>query len=87
LDPLAGKALRFTLVVVLAMAMIGIVLNLLELTAGTHFTTDPRLGLVLSTLPVPYCIGLAVVTQKFGSRRDESLLTFLEQNLAMSRAC
>jgi len=82
LDPLVRKAFRFTLAVALVTAVIGILLNLVELTAGTHFTTHPRLGLVLSTLAVPYCLGLYVVAQKLGSRRDDNLLAFLERTIA-----
>jgi hypothetical protein len=66
----------------LGMAFVGIVPNLLDLSAGTHFTTDPAIGLTLSALAGPYCIGLYLLARRLGSRRDQSLLAFLEQTLA-----
>jgi hypothetical protein len=72
-------------VVILGLAILGILLNILDLTTGTHFTKDPDVGLVLSILLVPFGVGLYQLAQKLGSRPDEILLAFLEQTLAASR--
>jgi hypothetical protein len=85
LAPVVRLSLRFTLVVILGLASLGILLNVLDLTAGTHFTKDPDVGLVLSILLVPFGVGLYLLAQKLGSRPDENLLLFLEQTLAASR--
>jgi len=60
-------------------------LNVLDLTAGTHFTKDPDVGPVICVLFVPFTIGCYLVARKLGSRLDESLLAFLELTLAASR--
>jgi hypothetical protein len=85
LAPQVKGALRFTLVTVLSLTVIGIVLNALDLTAGTHFTVDPSIGLSISILSVPFILGFYLVATKLGSRADESLLEFLERTLAASR--
>jgi hypothetical protein len=36
-------SLRITLVVMLALSVVGVLLNTLDLTRGTHFTNDPQL--------------------------------------------
>jgi hypothetical protein len=64
---------------------VGTVLNLLDLAAGTHFTKDPNIGLVLCLIFVPFTAGSYWVARKLGSRTDETLLTFLESALAASR--
>jgi hypothetical protein len=74
-----------TLIVMMGLAVLGIVLNLLDLTAGTHFTKDPDVGLVLSALFVPFCVGFYLFAHRLGSRTGESVLAFLELTLAASR--
>ena len=69
----------------MGLAVLGMVLNILDLTAGTHFTKDPDVGLVLSALFVPFCLGLYLLAHRLGSRTNESLLTFLELTLAANR--
>jgi hypothetical protein len=85
LAPPTKVALRFTLVAVLGLAIIGIVLNALDLTAGTHFTVDPSIGLWISIFFVPFTLGFYLLATRLGSRPDESLLGFLEQTLAANR--
>ena len=85
LAPAARLSLPYSLFLILGLAVIGIVLNLLDLTAGTHFTKDPGVGIVISILFVPFCLVGYLVARKLGSRRDESLLIFLEQTLAARR--
>jgi hypothetical protein len=82
LGPIERLALRVTLVVMLALSVVGVLLNALDLTRGTHFTNDPQFGLVLSILLVPFCIGFYVFVQKRGSRADDRLLAFIETTLA-----
>jgi hypothetical protein len=53
LGPIERRSLRITLVVMLALSALGVLLNALDLTRGTHFTNDPKFGLVLSILLVP----------------------------------
>ena len=69
----------------MGLAATGIVLNTFDLTAGTHFTVDPNIGLGISIFLMLFILGLYVVAQRLGSRRDERLLGFLEQTLAASR--
>jgi hypothetical protein len=85
LAPLAKLSLRISLIVTLSLFIIGIALNALDLTAGTHFTHDPHVGLVLCIVFVPFTIGFYLVAQKLGSRPNKRLLAFLEQTLAASR--
>ena len=85
LSPLVKLSLRISLTVTLSLFILGIVLNALDLTAGTHFTHDPHVGLVLCIVFVPFTIGFYLVAQKFGSRPNKHLLAFLEQTLAASR--
>jgi hypothetical protein len=82
LGPIERLSLRNTLVAALAFSALGVLLNAFDLTRGTHFTNDPQLGLVLSILLVPYCIGFYVFVQKRGSRSDDRLLAFRETTLA-----
>lgn len=85
LAPLVRQSLRFTLVVVLGLGVVGVVLNSLDLAAGSHFTVDPDIGLAISIFLMLFTLGLYLGAHWLGSRRDESLLGFLEQTLAASR--
>lgn len=85
LAPLVRLSVRFSVIVVLALWLIGRSLNVLDLTAETHFTKDPDVGLVICVLFVPFTIGFYLVTRRLGFRPDESLLAFLELTLAASR--
>ena len=82
LGPIERLSLRITLVVMLAFSALGVLLNTVDLTRGTHFTNDPKFGLLLSILLVPFCIGFYVFVQKRGSRSDDRLLAFIETTLA-----
>lgn len=84
LTPMVRRSLRFTLITMIALAVIGILLNTLDLTAGTHFTVDPYVGLGISIFCVLFSLAIYVLALKLGSRHDESLLDFLEQTLAAS---
>ena len=86
LAPLVKLSFRLSLVVILAIWFIGIVLNVLDLTAGTHFTKDPHFGLVLCVAFVPFTVAFYFVMHKLGTRPDKSLLAFLEETLA-TRTC
>jgi hypothetical protein len=85
LGPNERLSLRFALVVMLALSVVGVMLNALDLTRGTHFTNDPRLGLVLSVLFAPFSLGFCLFIQRLGSRADARLLAFIETTLAASR--
>jgi hypothetical protein len=85
LAPSARLSLRFTAVLLLGFAFIGIVLNTLDLKAGTHFTVDPDIGLWISLLFLPFGPGVYLLAHKIGSRNEKSLLRFLEQTLAANR--
>ena len=85
LAPFFKWSLRFTLVVIMGLAVVGVVLNTLDLTAGTHFTVDPDVGLAISVFLMLFTIGLYLVAHWLGSRQDERLLGFLEGTLAASR--
>ena len=85
LGPIERLSLRITLLVMLAFSVVGMLLNALDLTRGTHFTNDPRFGLVLSILFVPFCIGFYLFIQMHGSRADHRLLAFIETTLAAKR--
>ena len=85
LAPSVRRSLRFTLITVMGLAAIGIVLNTLDLTAGTHFTVNPNIGLGISIFFMLSTLGFYLVAQRLGSRRDERLLGFLEQTLAACR--
>ena len=82
LGPIERLSLRITLVVMLALSVVGVLLSALDLTRGTHFTNDPPLGLVLRILLVPFCVGFYLFVQKRGSRSDDRLLAFIETTLA-----
>jgi hypothetical protein len=86
LGPIERRSLRFALIAVLAIAAIGISLNVLDLTRGTHFTTDPQIGIVISILLIPFAIGFQRFMRWLGSRTDERMLAFLESTLAARRA-
>jgi hypothetical protein len=86
LGPIERLSLRITVVVMLALSVVGVLLNALDLTRGTHFTNDPRFGLVLSVLFVPFCLGFYLFIQRRGSRADDRLLAFIESTLAARRA-
>jgi len=86
LGPIERLSLRITLVVMLALSVVGVLLNALDLTRGTHFTGDPQIGLVLSVLFVPFCLGFYLFIQRRGSRADDRLLAFIEATLAARRA-
>jgi hypothetical protein len=83
--PVVRWSLRFTLILVLGLAVWGIVLNTLDLKAGTHFTVDPDIGLWMSVAFVPFVLALYFLAQLIGSRRDKGVLALLEQTLAASR--
>jgi hypothetical protein len=85
LAPLFKWSLRATLVVIMGLAFVGVVLNTLDLTTGTHFTVDPDVGLAISVFLMLFTIGLYLVARWLGSRQDERLLGFLEKTLAASR--
>jgi len=82
LGPIERLSLRIALVVALVFSVLGVLLNALDLTRGTHFTNDPQFGLVLSILLVPFYIGFSVLVRKRGSRSDNRLLAFIETTLA-----
>ena len=86
LGPIERLSLRITLPVMLALAVVGVLLNAVDLTRGTHFTNDPQFGLVLSVLFVPFCLGFYLFVQRRGSRPDDCLLAFIEATLAARRA-
>jgi hypothetical protein len=85
LAPLVRWSLRCTLGVIMGLAAIGVALNSLDLTAGTHFTVDPDVGLAISVFLMLFTFGLYLIAHWLGSRQDERLLGFLEQTLAASR--
>ena len=85
LGPIQRLSLRITLLVMLALSVVGMLLNALDLTRGTHFTDDPKVGLVLSILFVPFCVGFYLFVQMRGSRVDHRLLAFIETTLAAKR--
>ena len=86
LGPIERLSLRITLVVMLALSVVGVLLNALDLTRGTHFTNDPQFGLVLSVLFTPFCLGFYLFIKRRGSRADDRLLAFIETTLAARRA-
>lgn len=69
----------------LALWSIGIVVNVLDLYAGTHFTKDPDIGLPLCAVFVVFTLGFYFAVRRLGSRPDKSVLAFLEQTLAANR--
>ncbi|MGA2103202.1 MAG: hypothetical protein ABSG34_18975 [Candidatus Sulfotelmatobacter sp.] len=85
LAPLVKLSLRIFLIVMLVLWCSGIVANVLDLYAGTHFTRDPEIGLPVCAVFIVFTLGFYFVVRKLGSRPDESLLAFLEQTLAASR--
>ena len=82
LSPLVGKSLRYSLVIMVILTVLGVMLNLLDLTVGTHFTKDPDVGLTLSIFVMLLSFGGYLLAQWLGSRRDVSLLASLEQKLS-----
>jgi hypothetical protein len=87
LAPLVKFSIRITFVVTLGFAVVGIVLNTLDLEVGTHFTVDPEIGLWISLLLVPFALGIYLLARRIGSRGEEGLLRFVEQTLAANRVC
>ena len=85
LGPIERCSLRFALIVVLSMAAIGILLNAIDLTRGTHFTKDPEIGIVISILLIPFAVGFQRFMRRLSSRTDERVLAFLESTLAARR--
>lgn len=85
LAPLVRWSLRFTLVAVMGLSIVGIGLNTLDLTAGTHFTVDPGVGLGISVFFMVFAFAFYFAVHRLGSRQDESLLGFLEETLAARR--
>jgi hypothetical protein len=70
---------------VIGLALLGIVLNTLDLTAGTHFTVDPAVGLGISIFLVLFPLALYLLAHKLGSRQRSELVGFLGQTLAANR--
>ena len=64
LAPVVRLPLRITEVVMVGFAILGVLLNVLDLTAGTHLTKDPDVGLVLSIVLVPFGIGFYFIGAK-----------------------
>ena len=87
LAPTVRSSLRFTLITVMILAVLGIVLNTLDITAGMHFTVDPKVGLGISIFLILFTGGLFLLAHRLGSRQDKRLLGFVEQTLAASRFC
>jgi hypothetical protein len=69
LASLVRLSLRFTLLVIMGLAVAGVVLNSFDLTAGTHFTVDPDVGLAISVFLVLFTMGLYLVAHWLGSRK------------------
>ena len=86
LGPIERLSLRIALGAMLALSVVGVLLNALDLTRGTHFTNDPHFGLVMSVLFAPFCLGFYLFIQWRGSRADDRLLAFIETTLAARRA-
>mgnify|MGYP001209481140 CR=1 FL=1 len=85
LGPIERLSLRITLVAVLAFSALGVLLNALDLTRGTHFTKDPEIGIVISILLIPFAVGFQRFMRRLSSRTDERVLAFLESTLAARR--
>jgi hypothetical protein len=85
LAPTVRRSLRLTLVTVMSLAVLGIVLNTLDITAGTHFTVHSQVGLGISIFLMLLAGGLFLIAHRVGSGKDKRLLEFLEQTLAASR--
>ena len=86
LGQIERRSLRFAVIVTLTIAALGILLNALDLTRGTHFTKDPEIGIVISVMLIPFAIGFRRFVRWIGSRTDERVLSFLESTLAATRA-
>lgn len=82
LPPRVLLALRLWSGLMVLMGCLGLLLNLLDITAHTHNTVDPKVGLVLSSaiLLIVLC-GYGSVSW-LGSRRDAGSIAFLEQMLS-----
>jgi len=78
-------ALRGWFIIVAGMGALGVVLNALDLTMGTHFTVDPRFGLILSTVMVLVSTGIYYLAKWIGSRPDAGAIAFIERTLSASR--
>src|SRR6202140_3227155 len=70
LGPIERLSLRISVVLILSVSVVGVLLNALDLTRGTHFTNDPNFGLVLSVLLIPFSLGCYLFIQRRGSRAD-----------------
>ena len=81
LPPSVLISVRVWLAFVVFMGSLGIVLNLLDLTVGTHFTIDPRFGLILSSAILLVPLGIYKLAIWLGSRRDLGSIAFIEQKL------
>jgi hypothetical protein len=79
-------ALRGWFIIVAGMGALGVVLNALDLTIGTHFTVDPRFGLILSTVMVLVSTGIYYLAKWIGSRPDAGAIAFIERTLSASRS-
>jgi hypothetical protein len=75
-------SLRVWLFMMVTMAVLGVVLNLLDLTIETHFTVDPKIGLALSICFLLLSVVGYLLAQWLGSRRDAGSLAYLRQNLS-----
>jgi hypothetical protein len=82
LAPRTLISLRVWLATMVIMTVLGIVLNLLDLTKGTHFTVDPDIGLTTSICFMLGSIGGYLLAQWLGSRRDASSIAYLEHKLS-----
>lgn len=76
------SGLRVWWFIVAAMALLGVVLNMLDLTVKTHFTVDPNVGLRISILILLFPTGVYLVMEWLGSRTDLGSLAYLEQNFS-----
>ena len=79
-------ALRGWFIIVAGMGALGVVLNALDLTIGTHFTVDPRFGLILSFVMVLVTTGIYYLAMWIGSRPDAGAIAFIERTLSASRS-
>jgi hypothetical protein len=75
---------RICLFLLVIMWGLGVLVNLLDLTVGTHLTVDPDVGLTISICFMLTSIGGYLLAQWLGSLRDASSLAYLEQKLSAS---
>jgi hypothetical protein len=74
--------LRISLFLIVSIAVLGVILNLLDLTVKTHFTVDPDVGLTISVCLLLLPIGVYLVAQWLGSWRDAGSLAYLGRKLS-----